>query len=46
VDGYGVGSSLLQGQFDFTADLVLREGKPAAKAGREFRPNPRLTPVD
>src|SRR6185312_12117101 len=46
VDGYGVGSSLFQGRFDFTADVVLREGKPAAKSGRKYRPNPRLERVD
>ena len=46
VDGYGVGSSLFQGRFDFTADVVLRDGKPAAKAGRQYRPNPRLQRVD
>ena len=46
VDGYGVGSSLFQGRFDFTADVVLRDGKPAAKVGREYRPNPRLEEVD
>jgi nicotinate phosphoribosyltransferase len=46
VDGYGVGSSLFQGRFDFTADAVLREGKPCAKAGREYRPNSRLERVD
>jgi nicotinate phosphoribosyltransferase len=46
VDGYGVGSSLFQGRFDFTADVVLRDGKPCAKAGREYRPNPRLELVD
>jgi nicotinate phosphoribosyltransferase len=46
VDGYGVGSSLFQGRFDFTADVVLLEGKPSAKVGREYRPNPRLEPVD
>lgn len=45
VDGYGVGSSLFQGRFDFTADVVLVEGKPCAKVGREYRPNPRLEPV-
>jgi nicotinate phosphoribosyltransferase len=45
VDGYGVGSSLFQGRFDFTADVVLLEGKPCAKAGRHYRPNPRLEPV-
>jgi nicotinate phosphoribosyltransferase len=42
VDGYGVGSSLFQGKFDFTADVVLLEGNPCAKAGRRYRPNPRL----
>jgi len=46
VDGYGVGSSLFQGRFDFTADVVLVEGKPCAKVGREYRPNPRLEKVD
>jgi nicotinate phosphoribosyltransferase len=46
VDGYGVGSSLFQGRFDFTADVVLVEGKPCAKVGREYRPNPRLERVD
>ncbi|HEX6020963.1 MAG TPA: quinolinate phosphoribosyl transferase [Solirubrobacter sp.] len=42
VDSYGVGSSLIRGSNDFTADVVLNEGKPAAKVGREYRPNPRL----
>jgi nicotinate phosphoribosyltransferase len=42
VDSYGVGSSLFRGQFDFTGDVVLVDGKPIAKAGRWFRPNPRL----
>jgi nicotinate phosphoribosyltransferase len=46
VDGYGVGSSLLEGRFDFTADVVLLEGEPSAKAGRTFRPNPRLERVE
>jgi nicotinate phosphoribosyltransferase len=46
VDGYGVGSSLFQGRFDFTADVVLLDGKPCAKVGREYRPNPRLEWVD
>ncbi len=45
VDAYGVGSSLFQGRFDFTADVVQREGVPCAKVGREYRPNPRLEPV-
>jgi nicotinate phosphoribosyltransferase len=48
VDVYGVGSSLFRGQgtFDFTADVVMLEGKPLSKAGREYQPNPRLTRVD
>lgn len=46
VDAYGVGSSLFQGRFDFTADVVRHEGKPCAKVGRSFRPNPRLEPVE
>src|SRR3954468_14679887 len=45
VDGYGVGSSLFQGRFDFTADVVKVGGKPCAKVGREYRPNPRLEKV-
>jgi len=45
VDAYGVGSSLFQGRYDFTADVVLVEGRPCAKAGRVYRPNPRLEPV-
>jgi nicotinate phosphoribosyltransferase len=46
VDAYGVGSSLLRGQNDFTADVVRVDGRPVAKAGREERPNPRLQIVD
>ena len=46
VDAYGVGSSLFQGRFDFTADVVRLEGKPCAKVGREYRPNPRLERVE
>jgi nicotinate phosphoribosyltransferase len=45
VDAYGVGSSLIRGQNDFTADVVLLEGRHCAKAGRRYRPNPRLEPV-
>jgi nicotinate phosphoribosyltransferase len=45
VDAYGVGSSLFQGRFDFTADIVRLEGQPCAKVGREYRPNPRLEAV-
>ena len=42
VDAYGVGSSLLAGRDDFTADVVIVDGRPRAKVGRELRPNPRL----
>lgn len=45
VDSYGVGSSLFKDSYDFTADVVLREGKPVAKAGRGYLPNPRLEKV-
>jgi nicotinate phosphoribosyltransferase len=45
-DAYGVGSSLLRGSFDFTADVVEVEGRPCAKQGRERRPNPRLERVE
>jgi nicotinate phosphoribosyltransferase len=46
VDAYGVGSSLVRGQNDFTADVVRVEGRDRAKAGRRFRPNPRLERVE
>jgi nicotinate phosphoribosyltransferase len=46
VDAYGVGSSLIRGENDFTADVVLLEGRPCAKAGRSYSPNPRLELVD
>jgi nicotinate phosphoribosyltransferase len=46
VDSYGIGSSLIRGSNDFTADVVVTDGKPAAKAGRRYRPNPRLELVD
>ena len=42
VDAYGVGSSLLRGANDYTADVVRVDGRDCAKVGREFRPNPRL----
>jgi nicotinate phosphoribosyltransferase len=45
VDAYGVGSSLIRGQNDYTADVVITDGQPCAKAGREYRPNPRLERV-
>ena len=42
VDAYGVGSSLIRGSNDFTADIVITDGKPSAKVGRRYRPNSRL----
>jgi nicotinate phosphoribosyltransferase len=45
VDAYGVGSSLVQGANDYTADVVRLEGRDCAKAGRRFRANPRLERV-
>ena len=45
VDMYGVGSSLFQGRFDFTADVVRVNGAPCAKFGRAHRPNSRLERV-
>ncbi|MGH2713495.1 MAG: quinolinate phosphoribosyl transferase [Thermoleophilaceae bacterium] len=46
VDAYGVGSSLVRGENDYTADVVRVEGRDCAKAGRRFRPNPRLERVE
>jgi nicotinate phosphoribosyltransferase len=46
VDAYGVGSSLIRGSNDFTADIVMTDGKPTAKAGRHLRPSDRLELVD
>jgi nicotinate phosphoribosyltransferase len=45
VDAYGVGSSLIRGENDFTADIVLTDGRSTAKVGRRFRPNDRLEVV-
>jgi len=46
VDSYGVGSSLIRGDNDFTGDIVLTDGLPSGKSGRRYRPNPRLALVD
>jgi nicotinate phosphoribosyltransferase len=46
VDSYGVGSSLIRGDNDFTADVVLTDGLPSAKVGRGYRPNSRLELVE
>jgi nicotinate phosphoribosyltransferase len=45
VDVYGVGAALYEGRYDFTADIVLVDGKPQAKAGRALKENPRLAKV-
>jgi nicotinate phosphoribosyltransferase len=45
VDAYGVGSSLIRGRNDFTADVVRVDGRPRAKVGRSYSPNPRLDKV-
>jgi nicotinate phosphoribosyltransferase len=46
VDAYGIGSSLIRGENDFTGDIVLTDGRPSAKFGRLFRPNERLELVE
>ncbi len=45
VDSYGVGSSLLQDGYDYTADVVRVDGQPLAKVGRAWRGNDRLEDV-
>jgi nicotinate phosphoribosyltransferase len=45
VDAYGVGSSLIRGANDFTADVVRVDGRPLAKAGRRERDASRLSVV-
>jgi nicotinate phosphoribosyltransferase len=44
-DIYAVGASLFAENVNFTADIVMVDGKPCAKAGRQYRANPRLQPV-
>src|SRR3954465_7528087 len=46
VDAYGVGSSLIRGANDFTADVVMTDGEPSGKFGRHLRENPRLELVE
>jgi nicotinate phosphoribosyltransferase len=45
VDVYGVGAALYDGRYDFTADIVMIDGKPQSKAGRALKENPRLAKV-
>lgn len=42
VDAFGVGSSLLRGENDYTADIVRVDGRPCAKVGREEITSERL----
>ena len=42
VDVYAVGSSIFSKNVDFTADVVMLDGKPCSKVGRSYNPNPRL----
>jgi nicotinate phosphoribosyltransferase len=46
VDSYGVGSALIRGENDFTADIVMTDGRPSAKVGRGYRENRRLELVE
>ena len=46
VDAYGVGSSLIRGENDFTADVVMVNGRPGAKVGRRALPQDRLEAVE
>jgi nicotinate phosphoribosyltransferase len=41
-----VGSSLIRGDNDFTADVVCVDGRPGGKVGRRYSPNPRLEKVE
>jgi nicotinate phosphoribosyltransferase len=46
VDAYGVGSSLIRGENDFTADVVLVDGRRGGKVGRTYTPNSRIERVE
>lgn len=46
VDAYGIGSSLIRGANDFTADVVLADGRSSGKVGRRFRANERMELVE
>ncbi|MEG6585863.1 nicotinate phosphoribosyltransferase [Dendrosporobacter sp. 1207_IL3150] len=45
VDVYAVGSNIFNSNINFTADVVMVDGKHCAKVGRHYRPNPRLETV-
>ena len=44
-DAVGVGSYFFRKRIDFTADVVMVNGKHLAKVGRRYNQNPRLSPV-
>jgi nicotinate phosphoribosyltransferase len=46
VDAYGVGASLIHGDFAYTADIVMVNARPQAKVGRKLIDNPRVRLVD
>jgi nicotinate phosphoribosyltransferase len=46
VDVYAIGSAIIHGgKFDFTGDVVMVDGAPQSKVGRELRANPKLDRV-
>ena len=45
-DLLGVGSYFYKNRIDFTADIVMVDGRPIAKVGRKYNPNPRLITTD
>ncbi|HEX3867729.1 MAG TPA: hypothetical protein VHV78_13290 [Gemmatimonadaceae bacterium] len=45
VDAYAVGAALLEGRFEFTADVVQVNGKGQSRAGRKLRENSRMERV-
>jgi len=46
IDVFAVGSALFEGKFDFTADIVMSEGKNCAKIGRKYNKNEKLERVE
>ena len=44
-DIVGIGSYYYKKRIDFTADVVMVNGKPAGKVGRKYNPNPRLREI-
>lgn len=45
VDAYAIGSAAYRGTFDFTADVVMVDGKPQARVGRSLSENDKLERV-